>query len=77
MQLVVETVEAMLGRSGSDTVWAGPVKQAIRRRQPQFDERFYGFSSFSALLEAAAERGLMKLEKNENGYRIKMSSPEE
>src|SRR4051812_44458066 len=34
IQLVVETVEAMLGRSGSDTVWAGPVKQAIRRRQP-------------------------------------------
>jgi uncharacterized protein (TIGR00288 family) len=77
IQLVVETVEAMLGRSGSDTVWAGPVKQAIRRRQPQFDERFYGFSSFSVLLEAAAERGLMKLEKNENGYRIKVSSSEE
>ena len=77
IQMVVETVEAMLGRSGSDTVWAGPVKQAIRRRQPQFDERFYGFSTFSALLEAAAERGLMKLEKNENGYRIKVSASEE
>lgn len=77
IQLVVETVEAMLGRSGSDTVWAGPVKQAIRRRQPQFDERFYGFSTFSALLEAAAERGLMKLEKNENGYRIKVTASEE
>jgi hypothetical protein len=77
IQLVVETVEAMLGRSGSDTVWAGPVKQAIRRRQPQFDERFYGFSTFSALLEAAAERNLMKLEKNENGYRIKVSASEE
>jgi uncharacterized protein (TIGR00288 family) len=77
IQLVVETVEAMLGRSGSDTVWAGPVKQAIRRRQPQFDERFYGFSTFSALLEAVAERGLMKLEKNENGYRIKVSASEE
>ena len=77
IQLVVETVEAMLGRSGSDTVWAGPVKQAIRRRQPQFDERFYGFSTFSALLEAAADRGLMKLEKNENGYRIKVSASEE
>jgi uncharacterized protein (TIGR00288 family) len=77
IQMVVETVEAMLGRSGSDTVWAGPVKQAIRRRQPQFDERFYGFSTFSALLEAAAERGLMKLEKNENGYRIKVAASEE
>jgi uncharacterized protein (TIGR00288 family) len=77
IQIVVETVEAMLSRSGSDTVWAGPVKQAIRRRQPQFDERFYGFSTFSSLLEAAAERNLMKLEKNENGYRIKVSSSEE
>ena len=77
IQIVVETVEAMLGRSGNDAVWAGPVKQAIRRRQPQFDEHFYGFRSFSSLLEAAADLGLMKLEKNENGYRIKMSSPEE
>ncbi|MGV3664428.1 MAG: NYN domain-containing protein [Prosthecobacter sp.] len=77
IQLVVETVEAMLSRSGSDTVWAGPVKQAIRRRQPQFDERFYGFSTFSVLLEAVAARGLMKLEKNENGYRIKVSSSDE
>jgi len=66
-----------LSRSGSDTVWAGPVKQAIRRRQPQFDERFYGFSNFSVLLEAAASRGLMKLEKNENGYRIKVSTTDE
>jgi len=77
IQIVVETVEAMLGRSGSDTVWAGPVKQAIRRLQPQFDERFYGFSTFSALLEAVAERGLMKLEKNENGYKIKAVAAEE
>lgn len=77
IQIVVETVEAMLSRSGSDTVWAGPVKQAIRRLQPQFDERFYGFSTFSALLEAVAERGLMKLEKNENGYKIKAVAAEE
>lgn len=77
IQLVVETVEAMLSRSGNDTVWAGPVKQAIRRRQPQFDERFYGFSTFSILLEAVAARGLMKLEKNENGYRIKIVSSDE
>ena len=77
IQLVVETVEAMLGRSGSDTVWAGPVKQAIRRRQPQFDERFYGFSTFSALLEAAADRALLKLAKHENGYRIQVSASAE
>ncbi|MBE2284319.1 MAG: NYN domain-containing protein [Prosthecobacter sp.] len=77
IQLVVDTVEAMLARSGSDTVWAGPVKQAIRRLQPQFDERFYGFSTFSALLEAVAGRGLMRLEKNENGYRIKAAVMEE
>lgn len=76
IQLVVDTVEAMLARSGSDTVWAGPVKQAIRRLQPQFDERFYGFSTFSALLEAVAARGLMRLEKNENGYRIKAAAHE-
>lgn len=77
VQIVVETVEAMLARSGNDAVWAGPVKQAIRRRQPQFDERFYGFSSFSVLLEAIESRGLLRLEKNENGYKIRMAAGEE
>ncbi len=71
IQLVLETIEALLARSGSDTVWAGPVKQAIRRLQPQFDERFYGFRTFSTLLEAVAAQNLIRLEKKEAGYLIR------
>jgi hypothetical protein len=48
------------------------VKQAIRRLQPQFEERFYGFRSFSSLLEAVQEHDLVRLEKKgEGGYLIR------
>jgi uncharacterized protein (TIGR00288 family) len=72
IQLVMETIDAMLARGDKDAVWAGNVKQAIRRLQPQFDERFYGFRTFSGLLEAVQEHDLVRLEKKgEGGYLIR------
>ena len=49
------------------------VKQAIKRRRPGFNERFYGVRSFGELLEEAENRGLLKLELDERsgGYVIK------
>jgi hypothetical protein len=48
------------------------VKQTIKRRQPGFNESYYGFRSFSALLEEAQRIGLMRLERDERsgGYII-------
>ena len=37
------------------------IKQAIKRRQPGFNERYHGFRSFRNLLEAARDRGLLEL----------------
>ncbi|MBE7494764.1 MAG: NYN domain-containing protein [Verrucomicrobiaceae bacterium] len=72
IRLVMETIDAMLARGDKDAVWAGSVKQAIRRLQPQFDERFYGFRTFSALLEAVQEHDLVRLEKKgDAGYLIR------
>ena len=71
---VVETVDALIAeRGGSDTIWGSMVKQTIKRRLPQFSERFHGFRSFNALLEEAAKRGLLTLEWDEKsgGYRVK------
>ena len=72
IRLVMETIDALLARGDKDAVWASHVKQAIRRLQPQFEERFYGFRSFSALLEAVQEHDLVKLEKKgDSGYLIR------
>lgn len=71
---VVETVDALIAeRGGSDTIWGSMVKQTIKRRLPQFSERFHGFRSFNALLEEAAKRGLLAVEWDEKsgGYRVK------
>ena len=77
IELVVETVDALIAeRGGSDTVWGSMVKQTIKRRQPQFSERFHGFRSFNALLEEAGKRGLLTLEWDEKsgGYKIKAAA---
>ena len=72
LRMVMETIDALLARGDKDAVWASHVKQAIRRLQPQFEERFYGFRSFSALLEAVQEHDLVRLEKKgDSGYLIR------
>jgi len=72
VRLVMETIDALLARGDKDAVWASHVKQAIRRLQPQFEERFYGFRSFSALLEAVQAHDLVRLEKKgDSGYLIR------
>jgi len=62
--LVLETVEALISERGEDEkVWGSMVKQALKRRNPGFNESYYGFKSFNALLEEAAKRGLITLER--------------
>jgi uncharacterized protein (TIGR00288 family) len=66
IDLVVETVEAMFAeRGGEDKIWGSMVKQALKRRQPGFTESYYGFRSFSRLLEEARDRHLLELELDE------------
>jgi uncharacterized protein (TIGR00288 family) len=66
LDLVVETIEALQGERGEDErVWGSMVKQALKRRKPGFNESYYGFRSFSSLLEEAETRGLLKLERDE------------
>ena len=44
-------------------MWSSHVKQILKRRRPGFNESYYGFKSFNALLEEAAKRGLITLER--------------
>jgi hypothetical protein len=74
MDLVVETLEAIAEeRAEDDDIWGSMIKQAIKRRNPGFNERASGFKSFNDLLLEAQERGLLKLEADEKsgGYRVR------
>jgi len=71
--LVLETAEALYAeRDDRDKLWGSMVKQALKRRRPGFNERYYGVRSFSDLLEEAARRGLIRLSLDERsgGYLI-------
>ena len=41
------------------------MKQTIKRRKPGFAESYYGFKTFGQMLEEAAKRGLIEIEKDE------------
>ncbi|MCC6533529.1 MAG: NYN domain-containing protein [Burkholderiales bacterium] len=66
IDLVMETVEALFAeRSADEKIWGSMVKQALKRRKPGFNESYYGFRSFSKLLDEAAARKLLDLEEDE------------
>lgn len=62
-ELVTSTLDALVEeRREGDRIWASMIKEAIKRRDPSFTERAYGFRSFNALLLEAQSRGLLELE---------------
>ena len=75
--LVLETVEAIQAERGDrEKLWGSMVKQTLKRRRPGFNESFYGFRSFSDLLEEAQTRGQLVLEMDERsgGYLIRVAA---
>ena len=74
IDLVVETTEALYSERGDRSkLWGSMIKQTLKRRKPGFNESYYGFSSFSDLLEEAAKRGQLELERDEKsgGYIVR------
>ena len=66
LDMIIETLEALSAERGAeDKIWGSMVKQALKRRQPGFNESYYGFRSFSELLEEAEKRQLLALEHDE------------
>ncbi|HWT36564.1 MAG TPA: NYN domain-containing protein, partial [Paraburkholderia sp.] len=46
-------------------IWASVLKNAIKRRKPDFNETYYGFRAFGNLLEEAQSRGLLEVGRDE------------
>ena len=80
LDLILETIEALGTERGEDEkIWGSMVKQALKRRKPGFNESYYGFRSFNKLLEEAAAKHLLNLERDEKsgGYIIRMVAHED
>lgn len=57
-ELLLETIDAML-RQDEGPILASLLKQTMRRKQPSFTERTYGYKNFTALLRDATSLGLI------------------
>jgi uncharacterized LabA/DUF88 family protein len=66
VELAVATFEALVAERGdSGKIWASMLKEAIKRRKPDFNETYFGFRAFGNLLEEAQARGLLELGRDE------------
>lgn len=75
LDLLVETVEALIAERGGDgIIWGSMVKPTLQRRKPGFTESYYGYRSFRDLLEDARKRKLLIVERDEKSgqYAIRL-----
>ena len=63
MGLLVEALQTLLSEK-RERFWSSLIKTAIRRRHPSFEESAYGYRGFDRMLEDAATKGLVTLERD-------------
>ncbi len=71
--LLLDSLNA-LRRENRESYWASLIKETMVRKKPSFNESYYGFKSFSALLEGAAARDLVALERDPNRRTLRVSA---
>ncbi len=56
-----------------DPLWGSMLKQALRRVYPGFNEGYYGYGSFSDMLEDIQDQGLLELEYDDSrgNYKVR------
>ncbi len=54
-----------LQRENKEILWGSMVKETMKRKKPSFNEGYYGFRTFSHLLEDAQKRGIVKLRRDQ------------
>jgi uncharacterized protein (TIGR00288 family) len=59
--LLLESLLA-LRRENKEVLWSSMVKDTMKRKKPSFNESYYGYRTFSELLEDAQKEGVLELE---------------
>ena len=69
---VVEVTQSV--EQDYDPLWGSTLKQAIRRVYPGFNEGYYGYGSFSDLLEDIKGKGLIELDYDDSrgNYKVRL-----
>ena len=62
--MVADAIRA-LQRENKEVLWGSMIKQTMKRKRPDFDEGYYGYSTFSKLLEDAVKHGILELKKDQ------------
>src|SRR5205823_6157828 len=53
-----------LRRENKEVIYSSMVKDTMKRKKPSFNEEYYGYRTFSELLEDAQKEGLLELDKH-------------
>jgi uncharacterized LabA/DUF88 family protein len=62
--LLVDSILA-LQRENKEILWGSMVKETMKRKKPSFNETYYGFRTFSHLLEDAQRRSIVVLRRDQ------------
>ncbi len=55
-----------LRRENKEIIYSSMLKDTIKRKKPSFNEGYYGYRTFSELLEDAQREGILELEKHKS-----------
>jgi len=61
--LMIESIQALI-RENKDVLWGSMIKQTMQRKKPTFNEEYYGYNTFSDLLEDAQKNDIIKIKKD-------------
>ena len=62
--LLVDSILA-LQRENKEVLWGSMVKETMKRKKPSFNETYYGFRTFSHLLEEAQRKSIVTLRRDQ------------
>lgn len=61
--LLTDAMQALI-RENKEVLWGSMIKQTMQRKKPSFNEGYYGYGNFSELLEAAEDKGVIRLRRD-------------
>jgi len=59
-ELMIASITALV-RENKEILWSSMVKDTMKRKKPSFDESYYGYRTFSELLEDAQSHDIIRL----------------
>ncbi|RMH23269.1 MAG: NYN domain-containing protein [Acidobacteria bacterium] len=62
--LMVDAILALM-RENKDVLWGSMIKQTMKRKRPSFNEGYYGYGTFSELLQDAERKKIIELKRDQ------------